>query len=437
MDTQRGAVTVMVALSIVAVIAFLAFVVNVAYLYYEKSRLQNSVEAAAMAAVAVLATGDPDGTARLTAQENGVPSDAAFDTAQFAVTAGTFSENNGVFSEGESDTNNAVRVTLNSLKRPLLFPWIGFGDEGCISASATAYLESWGMVSLSESGSIRLARGLFRNGSIFAAGDIQIAGPPWRPVFDNVRFFARGSIVQSPVTYLWGLPTGVNWNTGSTVDLEGGHAETSRMIDVRPVNNRYIESLRSTADVVYTPDQAGSDNVFYGRTNAGVYFVDLSEVRDSRQVIFFDGSGTSGTVKLLPKEDTSGTQYSFPPHTPISNRVENVTFITDLSVYVADGAGWGTQNEYHLGACGSKQVIVITSGNVQFYPAGMNIDGIVFRCGGKLEAQGTHSSEYPTSPINIRAICDGTIDWIVGQTRPVDPMFSAPSPPSIIKLVTP
>jgi hypothetical protein len=380
------------------------------------------------------------GGARLTAEENGIPVEAASDPEKLMVTPGTYSEESGVFAKGVSDTNNAVRVELNSVKQPLLFPWIGLGDQATVSASAMAYLVPWGMASLAENESIQLQGGFYRNGNIFAAGDIKVAGSPRAPAFENVRLFARGNLLQCPVTYWHGLPQEPNWNAGSPFSVEYGRAGTTRTVDAPPMNERHFASLRASAAVVYTPAQAGQDGVFFGKTTDGVYFFDLSEARTTRRIIVFDGGSASGTVRLMPKEDGGlGTTYVFPPHTPLGNRVENVTFITNLPVYVADGNNWGSSNEYHLGAPGARQAIVITTQRVEFYPAGMYIDGITFRCGGDFTLSPPTSTMYSNLVIAARIISDGSITTTVAPTqpRPVDFTFAAPAPPPIVRLPNP
>jgi hypothetical protein len=296
------------------------------------------------------------------------------------------------------------------------------------------------MASLAENGSIQLQGGLYRNGNIFAAGDIKVAGSPRAPAFENVRLFARGSLLQCPVTYWHGLPQDPDWSAGSPFSVEYGRAGAARTVDTPPMNDRYFASLKASADIVYTPDQAGQDGVFFGKTTDGIYYFDLSEARTARRIIVFYDASASGTVRLMPKEDGGlGTTYVFPPHTPLGNRVENITFVTNVLVHVADGNDWGSSNEYHLGAPGARQAIVITTQGVEFYPAGMYIDGITFRCGGEFKFRPSTKTDYSHLIIAARIITDGSITTTLAPTqpRPVDFTFAAPAPPAIVRLANP
>lgn len=438
MDNQRGAAAVVAAISISLLVMLLAFAVNLGYFYDDKSRLQNGVDAAAMAAAAALATGDADSVARSVAQENGVPQDAASDPGQLVVTFGTYDEGTGDFAgETSSDAENAVKVELKSLKRQPLLPWIGSDGEESISVSAMAYLVRWGMVSLADDGTIKLQGGVFRNGDIFAAGDVKVTGPPWSPSFENVRLFARGGLLQCPVKRDYtGQITGTNWNSGSPVTIAGGHPATTRTVRIQPVTDSYFQSLKASADVVYTPDQAGQDGVFFGKTTDGIYYFDLSGARAKRRTILFEGSSSSGTVKLVPKQDSQGIGlYPFPDHEPLGDTVENVTFVTNLKVYVGDGSGYTKDHAYHLGAVGGRQAIVITTKDVEFYAGNFRIDGITFRCGGNFDLKPSTSSIL--LPIAARVIADGTITATFGAApqRPFEFAFAAPAPPVIVRLV--
>lgn len=436
MNSQKGAAAVVAAVSISLLVMLLAFAVNVGYFYDDKSRLQNAVDAAAMAAAAALATVDADSVARSVAEENGVPRDAASDPEQFVITFGTYEEADGIFTAGASGEENAVRIELKSLKRQPLLPWIGSDDQGGISVSAMAYLVRWGMVSLADSSdAIRLQGGVLRNGDIFAAGDIKYTGPPWSPSFENVRLFARGSLLQCPVTqdYSGYHP---HWDSGAAVSIAGGHPATTRTVRIQPVTDNYFQSLKATADVVYTPDQAGQDGVFFGKSTDGtIYYFDLSGARAKRQTILFDGPSSSGTVRIAPKEDAGsagGVGYPFPAHEPLGNTVENVTFITNLAVNVADGSSWSKNHEHHIGAPGERQAIVITTKGMGFSPGYFRVDGITFRCGGDFVLQPSLDL-----PIATRIIADGTITATFGRTQkqPLDFTFAAPAPPAIVRLV--
>ena len=71
--SQSGSVAVVVALSMIVLLAMFAFVIDTGYLYGEKNQYQNGVEAAAMAGAVSLCDGDPAGVARQVAIDNGLP----------------------------------------------------------------------------------------------------------------------------------------------------------------------------------------------------------------------------------------------------------------------------------------------------------------------------------------------------------------------------
>lgn len=75
---ERGAVAVMAALFMTVLLAFAALVVDVGYLYLEKSKLRNAVDAAALAGVQELPASPSAAqtTAKAYAEMNGVPQDS-------------------------------------------------------------------------------------------------------------------------------------------------------------------------------------------------------------------------------------------------------------------------------------------------------------------------------------------------------------------------
>ena len=71
--SQSGSMIIVVALSMVVLLTVTAFVIDTGYLYGEKNKFQNGVEAAAMAGAVSLCGGDPEGVARMIAIDNGLP----------------------------------------------------------------------------------------------------------------------------------------------------------------------------------------------------------------------------------------------------------------------------------------------------------------------------------------------------------------------------
>jgi hypothetical protein len=435
---QRGSIAVTVAVILITLVGLLAFSLNTGRLYAEKNQFQLAVEAAAMAGAAKLCDNDPESIARQVAIQNGIPEAVANDATQLLVQIGVYDASENAFHESEGAYYDAVQVELEPTERTLLIPGFIGGDSGSVSAHAVAYIEHWGLASLNESGGILIQRPAdFFNGDMFASGDIKMAGSSYRPTFTNSEIYARGAVLECKTKTDWTGAIKVDCSSVTQSSLENAHSEADRTIEIRPINEESLEEWKATADIVYTPDQAGEDDIFFGACQVSgqtEYFFDLSEERSERLTIFFDSSGEDdpGKVYLSPKaRSTQDPDCKGSPdqHSPNGSRVQYVTFVTNAPVYV-DDADWANKNEYHFGAEGDAQVIVITSENIRLYSTNIYVDGAVFRCGGDFSVEGSGGSAFPT---NFRAVADGDIT-VTLPSADVYFDFGPPCPPVIVGL---
>ena len=431
---EQGSVAVVTAVSLFLLVGVLAFTLNTGYLYTEKNRYQLALEAAAMAGAASLCGSDPELIVQQVARENGLPAEVVADSEALVVEIGSYNAGERTFDASESDTFNAVRVRLQCTTT-LLMSGLGGGDKASLAALALAYLPRWGLVSLDDSGGIRLWAATVENGDIYAAGTIKMLAPPYRPVFDNTALLARSEVLECNVSSSWsGLK--IDWTSGVGTSLSNAFPGNTMQLAVQPANTDYLDSLKASADVIYTPEQAGQDSVFFGTCpgdESGIrYLFDLSEERSERLTIYFDGCASgSSQVRLLPRAEDDGCSTQALSHAPNGRRVRNVTFLTDCPVYVSD-AGLGNTQDYRFGAEGEEQVIVITSEDVELHHYGFYLDGVVFRCGGDFTDE-TSSSD---GQVKLRVIADGDI-FINDPAANLDFTFGPPCPPSIPRLAAP
>lgn len=430
---ERGSVAVVTAVSLFLLVGVLAFTLNTGYLYTEKDRQQLAVEAAAMAGAASLCGSDPELIVQQVARENGIAAEVAADPEALVVEIGSYDAGGKTFDAGDGDTFNAVRVRLQSTAT-LPMPGLGGGDQASLTALALAYLPRWGLVSLDDDGEIKLRAARVENGDIYAAGTIKMLEPPYRPVFNNTALLAGSEVLECIVNSTWsGLAP--DWTSGGSTSLSAAFPGNTLQLAVRPANAAYLASLKASADVIYTPDQAGQDSLFFGTCPGDGsirYLFDLSEERSERVTIYFDGClSTSGEVRLLPKADDYLCSTQALSHAPNGSRVRSVTFLTNCPVYVSD-AGLGPAKDYRFGAEGEEQVIVITSEDVELHHYGFYLDGVVFRCGGDFIDE-TSSSQ---GQVRLRVIADGTI-FINDPAANLDFTFGPPCPPTIPRLAAP
>ena len=209
--SQRGSVAVVVAFSMIALLMMFAFVLNTGYLYGEKNKYQNGVEAAAMAGAVSLCDLDPVAVAWEIARENGLPMEAVEAQVGFYDEKdlyGNFSVYKDFVAEDEAEYpeeeyNNAVMVRVNKDVDTLMGGFVG-KDEVTVKAAAVAYLVRYGMLALGEEDGdvateLNWTDGYpeFQDmGIIHANNDINFVKPP--TISGNTRVSASGEISNCP-----------------------------------------------------------------------------------------------------------------------------------------------------------------------------------------------------------------------------------------------
>ena len=448
---NRGNVAIIVAISLTVLIGMLALVIDGGNLYATKNKYQNGVEAAALAG-AIHLCDNPEGVARQIAQGNGLPSTAGegltvhvgyYDEAD---QYDDFSVYKDFVAEGDADYpaeeyNNAVMVSLNADVSTFLAGIFG-KEKVPVSAKAVAYAERYGMLALGDSSEIHIGPGqsgvTIRNGSVYSNGDIKLGqgvtcsswwgSTTWyAPVFENANLYAHNQVLECDTTCS-GSQAKVDWNSGTQSSRENASSGAPEFTGVEPCNDDYIDSLKDSADVTYTPADAGSDTIFYKEYNMGgidCYCFDLCAS---------DGERTDRVVYFFDAEDNGSHQVwlheAYPRH---GEYIQNVTFITKLPVRLDyDGA-------HHVGADGEKQFILITSKDLEVAGFYLYLEGTVFRIGGSFSP--CYASHIFGSNQKARIIADGDINLWRGSrksegswTGTIDFNFGPPCPPLKVHL---
>ena len=451
---RRGSVAVTVAISLAYLLMILGFVIDAGYLYGEKNRFQNGVETAALSAVQRLCAGDWEAVAREIAAESGLPEDSQ----SLTVEAGFYDARNEYETDLGDHPNlgppplgryaNAVRVSLQQRVKSLG----GMQSSVQVVAEAVAYLERLDMVSLDPLGAIHLGHEsnwqnvtFFSNGSIEYPQGAFASGKSFsQPAFDNCRLLTADSVLSCPVDVTPFGWTGaehmtIQWGSGAV--QSGGDIQSGLdpFDDLRPVDNGYLNAWRERADVIYTPDQAGDDNVFYGQGDGPdgfYYYVDPAGSAGSQQVIFFDAEGGEGTVLIGPAPSNPNIS-----HTPNGSIINGLTFVATCPIRIQNHMP--IQLEYHiyLGGTGSGQAVIISAGDIEIHTRYITYTGVVFRTGGDFI-----KPEHGTDRLNhLRAIADGSIRGKPYSTYTKDPglnhinidaRFAPPCPPALARLGT-
>jgi len=449
LGNERGSVAVVTAVSLFALVGVMAFTLDTGYLYLQKNRIQNAVEAAALAGVSYLCEGDADAieaVVRSVAEANGLSPEAG----PLSVSFGFYDERNqhGDFPVYRDFVDedamppgqhiNAVLVTYVDDHAALT----GLNAESRIAAAAAAYLRRLDMVSLE--GEIRLGHDsewenctFFSNETIKYPAAVTMAGRTYSPpdFLDSLLLTVSG-LVKCPVsiTSSWfGSRMSIHWDSGSLQSPGNSRTNLEPMKEIRPVDEGTLEYWRQRADTVYTPDQAGDDDIFYGVYD-NYYYVDLGGVQSSeRRVIFFDaGEDSSRRVLIGPVPRNTDPL----PHVPNGFSTSNVTFVATCSILIQHN----NTNRYPLatmGTDGMKQVVVISAKDIELNTGGIIPDGVVFRTGGDFLLRGVR-------PVKMRVIADGEIDGDIGgvTTRSnrgmicesCDCVFGPPCPPVLPRL---
>ena len=424
-SNQTGSVAVTVALILTLLLGVMAFSMDTGYLYLKKNQYRNAVEAAAMAGAMALCEKDLyeiQSVVMEIAGENGIP----VEKGELTVSLGYYDEMDQYsdFSEYQDfaaeesmppdEHVNAVHVVYRSEALSLT----GMGQDANISNAAVAYLKRIDIVSLDPQGAIDIGNNgiwedvvFFSNGNINYPQTVSINTPAGTrtyspPEFNNCRLYAAGQVLSCPVDtegYQFGMYTRVSeimWNSGSP--QSGSHilSGADPITSIRPVDDEYLEAWRDRADVVYTPDQAGEDNIFYGASGDNYYF-DSTEVSG---VIFFDAGEDAGQGEVF----IIGKDYAY---TPNDDSITNLTFVTNCKINIHNtsyGGSGGQVVKLYVGGEDEDQAMFISTGDIEVNPTGgddIQFNGAVFRTGGDFILNGGGGS----SSHKIRVIADGSI----------------------------
>jgi hypothetical protein len=435
---QSGSVAVITALCMTVLVGMLAFVLNTGFLYEEKNRYQNAVEAAAMAGALRLCDGDPEGTAETVLYENffsgsdggGFPEGYTVEIVEGYYDAYGYYDFSGysgyVSFVEEADMPadvyvNSVLVQLTVDKDTVLPGLVGKEEVG-LRTAAVGYLKRYGMLSLGEEPGDGIT---FTN---FSDNEPEITGGSIH-ANNDIAFDASPDIDTTSIKVTAG---------GSISGYDGGTSGVNSIF-LKPVSV-YLEELYAQADKIITEDDfpaPGRDNIIedefyntYYRTDNGNRLIFSPHTGDHGGMIYYfsgDGDVQLGNINYLgggndPEEE-----------------ITNLTFAADRSIRWSVGGNdaWGGENE--------NQVTIIAGEDIDF--GGMAISdatfeprGVVFLAGGDIRwrnAAGMHNITYGIR--NLRMIAEGSIEiegpgsWWHFEAA-FNLAFGPPCPPSVVRL---
>ncbi|PIE58091.1 MAG: hypothetical protein CSA33_05410 [Desulfobulbus propionicus] len=425
---QKGSVAVVVALLLSVLVGIMAFTMDVGYLYYMRNKLQNSVEAVALAGVRHLCEEDMEERARTMAVENGLSDDSAqleiipgfYDARnEFAQDLGDYKDF-GPPPEGRYD--NAVLIRHTQTVPSLT----GMHKEVRLRAEAVAYLKRVDIASLDPEGYIHLGHKSSWENTVFLSNnkieypeDAVCDGKFYpTPEFTDCDFYTVNGVYSVGVTI---VPSGwlwedmiVEWDSASSPVQGNSSIAIEPLTGIRPVDEATLDYWYDRADTVYTPDQAGQDNVFYGIDYASFIgpnhccFDLAAEPGTGRRVIFFDaGEDDDYQVLFSLRPPTSNV-----PHTPNGDTISGLTFIANCPINILNYLKPGNSNDQlkqHIGGKGEEQTIIICSEDIVSYTsrgAGTIYEGVVFRTGGDFIVE--ELTDWEVSH-HLRVIADGSI----------------------------
>lgn len=420
-SNQAGSVAVVVALLMTLLLSVMAFTMDTGYLYQKHDRYQNAVEAAALSAVQRLCDGDWKVVARNILVQHGIDTDFVsllvetgfYDSREeYGDDLGEFKDFGSPSPSGEYD--NAVHIRLEESTDS----FSGLNRETTVVAEAVAYLQRIDMVSLDPQGSIRIGNSsVWENVVFFSNGDISYpesvtlkkgvgSSTYSAPEFNNCLLYAAGQVRSSlPIdksSDFLGIQkvSEILWDSGSPQSESHTLSGVDPIDSIRPVNDEYLEEWRDKADIIYTPDQAGNDDVFYYASTVYSSF-DLTGVSG---VVFFDGEENAGLIEVHIDPQT--------PQASSNNSITNVIFVTNCSIKLLNTSNTGGSShqvvKLNVGGEDEDLAMFISTGDIEIDPkSGDNIQfkGAVFRTGGNFILEGIGGGDSH----KIRVIADGDI----------------------------
>ena len=424
---RSGGIGVSFVLFLSILLGILSFVLNLGYLYAQKNKFQNAVEAAAMAGAVSLCNGDREyieDIVREIAAENGISNEEG----SLSVVFGFYDEMDDYtdfsrYKDFAAEENmpadeyvNAVFVSYKKENATL----IDMDQEVPLGAASVAFLMRIDIASLDPEGLSDIHLGhdsVWEDVVFFSNGDISYPqavnlrnfrgtktySPP---EFNNCRLYTAGRVLSSLTINTSSDFLGnervsqILWDSGSSQSGSHIFSGVDPITSIRPVDDEYLEDWRDRADIIYTPDQAGEDNVFYHAS--GVYY--SFDLMGSSGVIFFDGEENAGQIDVKIQAPV--------PQDFNNDFITNLTFVTNCNIeMLGTPAPNGFPNQaakLYVGGEDEDQAMFISTGNIEVQPltnGGIEFKGVVLRTGGDfILYNGGGSSGH-----NVRIIADGSI----------------------------
>ncbi|MBL0715117.1 MAG: pilus assembly protein [Desulfosarcina sp.] len=453
--SARGSVAVMVALTLSMLLVFMAFVLDAGYLYSEKNRYQNAVEAAAMAGAISLCQNDAEETARRVAKENGITK--AFDASVLNVAIGYYDENDmyaesfTAFTDFAADPNpqtpeneavlrldggccqynNAVMIRLVQPEKPLIGAAMGDTSDLTIRTAAVAYLRRYGFLALGEEG-LQVSRQ-------WADG---------HPVFQDLAIHSNGPILFGGTETFSG-ETSV---TASDQIIGGPGIAGIDPIEIAPVDWDNLMSAAQANGRVYQPADWSQGNI----SNAADWQIDDEGnefLRSGRTYFFCPANGDlDGATYYFASQDEASPGTLIILNEQLwrpAYECRNFTIAAEMDTRIGHYAGGNyTSRLMTLGGPGNDAVHLYAQGDIVFRDRYASFSPVAYQCNALVmvsEKKVTLQTNMSTFNPDIGQHCLRIIaDSIVYENRGVgaanlgriafDGLFAPPCPPRIIKL---
>ncbi len=429
--SQSGGVAVVVALSMILLITMFAFVIDTGYLYGEKNKYQNGVEAAAMAGAVSLCDGDSDwviSVAKQVAKDNGLPAGS------IGVTVGFYDEKDIYpdfhFVEEEEarnlgEFNNAVMLKLNATEELLMGGFMD-KDEVVVRSAAVAYLVRYGMLALGEE----------ENNGIETSAWYK----HWQegyPQFKDMGFMHSNSNIGFTKGNAYATLTGDTILTASgniTVPdgFEGSIVEGAEQVSIPPVDWEKLEAKANNNGQVIT------ENGFPGSSGC--------TEDDNRNQLCKDGNNFLFRLNR-DIEDHEGRTYYFKGLGNLIVRgkaIEGPTYAYNLTIAAECDIRfrWSERFVLQLGGEGKKTVYIYSNGDIgqPHFNEKTRFDGVVLRAEKNLYLKFSLYDADPEYIYRARGIAGGKIEFGGTYMSPEpaaivwDGLFGPPCPPAVVKL---
>ena len=429
-NSESGNIAIVAALSMAVLLTMAAFVIDAGYLYGEKNKYQNGVEAAAMAGAVSLCDADPEGVAKQAAINNGLPADSITVQVGFYDEKdlyGDFPEYRDFVVEGENgypedEFNNAVMVKLDKDVDTLMGGFVG-KNEVTVGAAAVAYLVRYGMLALGEeegdgievNNTFHPGEPVFKNGDIHANGDIFFHNNAPDIDVDTVTVTAHGTV------------------TGYDSGISGAN-----ILELPPVDV-YLDKLYAKADRILSESDFTSTSWDEPPEEDGNYYV-----RTGSRYMFGPHPGDHGGAIYYFEFTNSNSRLEPANRFEDNDRITNLVIATNRSVRFRPS----NHSALHLWGGDGHTVMIIAKGDIDlgksafFYSDSYcNFEGAVFWAGNDIYYRtGSGHDFHGSSPGTrwLRMVADGKIS-IPGRTTggnrlQFDFLFAPPCPPNIVKL---